>query len=65
MNPSATFLVASIGLVGIWLSWAIAPVAGVPLLILAMLIGASGASKVGDRRQPAAAFSRRRNITHR
>jgi hypothetical protein len=62
MNPVTAFPVASIGLAGLWLSSAVAPV---PLLVLAMLAAAFGASRAGDRRQPAAAFSRRRSMTYR
>jgi hypothetical protein len=49
MNPVTAFLTTSIGLVGLGLSWAVAPIAGAPLLILAMLIGVLGGSGLGDR----------------
>lgn len=41
MNPVTTFLVLALGLAGIGLGWGISPVAGVPMVIAAMLIGLS------------------------
>jgi len=59
------FLVTSIGLVGLGLGWALAPSAGAPLLILAMLLGVFSASGTGDQRYLAATLGCRRGATYR
>jgi hypothetical protein len=63
MNPVTAFLITSI--VGLGLSWAVAPIAGAPLLIWAMLIGVLGGSGSGDRPYLAAALGRRSGVTDR
>jgi hypothetical protein len=65
MKLVTAFLVVSIGIVGLSLSWAVGPVAGAPLLILAMLIGVFGASGAGDRRYLVPALGRRSSVTYR
>lgn len=41
MNPITTFLVAAVGIAGIGLGWAVGPFVGVPVIVVAALIGLS------------------------